>query len=115
METSDKNLLKSLGFLRLALLTLVLINVLLPAIDLLLVADSPGERGLWNILASVIAPVMAPLLTVVLLFEYIMSRVRAADAEGELRAHFTRIGRIELAVMLATLAFWIPYFIELMS
>ena len=46
----------------------------------------------------------------VLLFDYIMSRVRAADAEGAERARFVRIGRIELAAMLLNLAIWIPYF-----
>jgi len=115
MNSTDQNLWQSLGFLRLALLALVLINVLLPVADLLLVTSSPGERGLWGILTGVIAPVMAPLLAVVLLFEYIMSRVRAADAEGELHARYTRIGRVELAVMVVTLAFWVPFFIDLMG
>jgi len=115
METNDKNLWQSLGFLRLALLALVLINMLPPIINLQAGSIAVDYHGTWNLLATVIAPVMAPLLGVVLLFEYIMSRVRAADAEGERRALFTKIGRIELAVMLLALAFWIPFFIILMS
>ena len=113
MDTSDRKLPQSMGFLRLALLALVLVNVSIPAVDLLLAPAA--ERGLWPVLAGVIAPVMAPLLAVVLLFEYIMSRVRAADAEGEERAYFRRICRIELAVMLITLVFWVPFFIDLLG
>jgi hypothetical protein len=113
METPDRNLPQALGFLRLALLALAIVNVLVPAVDLVL--DPAAEQGLWPVLAGVIAPVMAPLLTVVLLFEYIMSRVRAADAEGDMRAHYQRICRIELAVMGITLLFWVPFFIDLMA
>ena len=56
-------------------------------------------------------PVLAPILVVVILFDYIMSRVRAADADGLLRTRFTRMARIDLLVMVVTLLFWIPYFI----
>ena len=108
METSQGNLFSALGFLRLSLLALALVNVLIPAFNLLL-APAAGH-GLWPLLAGVIAPVLAPLLTVVLLFDYIMSRVRAADSSGAERAHFIRIGRIELAVIAISLLFWIPYF-----
>jgi hypothetical protein len=113
MQTSDRNPPQSLGFLRLALFALVLVNVLIPAVDLLLAPA--GEQGLWPVLAGMIAPVLAPLLTVVVLFDYIMSRVRAADAEGALRAHYRRICRVELAVMGITLLFWVPFFIDLMG
>jgi hypothetical protein len=70
---------------------------------------------LWTVLTTVIAPVLAPLFIVVILFDYIMSRVRAADADGELRGLFVSIGRIELAVIGICLLFWVPYFIFLMT
>jgi len=114
METTDRNLWQSLGFLRLALIALAIANMLLTLVNLGL-ATAPASHGLWSLLATVIAPVMAPLLAVVLLFEYIMSRVRAADADGEMRARYTTIGRIELGVMLITLAFWVPFFIQVMT
>ena len=114
MTDSNRNLWQSLGFLRLALLALALLNALLPLVGIL--ADiGAGEHGLWNLLVTMITPVMAPLFVVVLLFDYLMSRVRAADAEGEQRALYLGIGRIELAVMLVTLLFWVPFFIKLMS
>ena len=63
------------------------------------------------ILTRVITPVIAPLLVVVILFDYIMTRVRAADSDGELRSRFIQIGRIELAMLGLMLLFWVPYFI----
>ena len=107
--------LNSLGFLRLALLLLALLNMLLPIINAQLAPLSAvsGERSVWEIFASLIAPIMAPLLVVVILFDYIMSRVRAADSSGALRARYLAIGRIELIVIAITLAYWIPFFVSL--
>ena len=113
MTVSEYNLWQSLGFLRLALLALALLNTLLPLVGIL-AGIGAGDHGLWNLAVTMITPVMAPLFVVVLLFDYIMSRVRAADAEGERRALYTRIARVELAVILLTLLFWVPFFIELM-
>ena len=105
--------LASLGFLRQALLGTALFNMTLPILHALL--DDGGTRSLWDIFATIIAPVMAVIFPVVILFDYVMSLVRAADAEGEQRAHFAAVGRIELAVIALTLLFWIPYFLILLG
>jgi len=111
MTSKHDKLPGALGFLRAALLGLALLNLLLPTIDMLApFAAGGGEHNLMSVLATVVAPVMAPLLMVGLLIDYIMSRVRAADAAGAQRALFVKIGRIELAVLVITLLFWIPYF-----
>jgi len=110
MTSKHDQLPGALGFLRIALLGLALLNLLLPTIDMLAPFAAAGERNLWSVLATVVAPVMAPLLMVGILFDYLMSRVRAADAVGEQRALFVAIGRIELAVLVITLLFWVPYF-----
>ena len=111
MTSPDNNLLHSLGFLRVALLILALLNCLLPLMAFLLPFELAGEKhSLWSVLINVVAPVNAPLLMVVILFDYIMSRVRAADSEGSERRQYIKIGRIELAVLGITLLIWIPYF-----
>ncbi len=106
-----------LGFLRLALIILAFANLLIPILDSQLASEtgSAGDHSIWDIIAIYIAPVMAPLLVVVILFDYIMSRVRAADAEGEERVRYVFIGRVELAVIAISLLYWIPYFIALMG
>jgi hypothetical protein len=111
MASKDHNWLTALGFLRTALLGLALLNILLPLIGIVFPLVAAGnERNTWTVLTTVVAPVIAPLFIVVILFDYIMSRVRAADADGELRALFVSIGRIELAMIGISLLFWVPYF-----
>jgi hypothetical protein len=111
MKSNTDNLLSALGFLRIGLLVLALLNILPPLIQTLLpVAASTDGHSFWSVLTSVITPAMAPLLMVVLLFDYLMSRMRAADATGSERASYVTIGRIELALLGITLLFWVPYF-----
>ncbi len=109
--------LEMLGPLRLGLLTIALLNMLVPIIDAQFVpsAAADAERSLWGVFASLITPVLAPLLMVVVLFDYIMTRVRAADASGEERSRFVTIGRIELAAIAIMLIYWVPALIALTS
>ena len=113
MKTPAVTLISSLGFLRQALLGAALLNTALPVLHSVL--DFGAERSLWDIVATMVAPVMSMLFAVVILFDYIMSRVRAADTQGAERAHFVAISRIELGVLAMTLAFWIPYFVNLLT
>ena len=111
MTSPTDNLLSALGFLRIGLIVLALLNILPPLIEILFpVAASTTEHSFWWVLTSVITPVMAPLLMVGLLFDYLMSRMRAADATGSERASYVTIGRIELAFLGLTLLFWVPFF-----
>jgi hypothetical protein len=111
MTSKPDNLFSALGVLRTALLSIALLNLVLPSIEILFgFSVGVDKHTFWSVLTGVITPAMAPLLVVVILFDYIMSRVRAADAEGAMRAHYIRIGRVELMMIGITLAFWIPYF-----
>lgn len=107
--------LASLGFLRLGLFGLAILNLLLPAGYWLaeMLIGGVIEPSLVSIIATLVAPVMAPILVVVILFDYIMSRVRAADEQGELRLHYRSICRIELMLIGLMLACWIPFFVTL--
>ena len=106
-----KSRLAELGLMRQVLLGFVLLNGLLPVLHWLgPAAASDAGRSLWDIFATLIAPVMAPLLLVVVLFDYVMSRVRQADDDGDEQARFAAIARLELAVIVISLLFWGPYF-----
>ena len=113
MISKHNSLFAALGFLRIALLVLALLNILLPLIEILIPLTAEGDgHHFWSVMTGIIAPVMAPLLIVVILFDYIMTRVRAVDADdNELRTGFIRIGRIELAMLGLMLLFWVPYFV----
>ena len=107
--------LASLGFLRLSLYGLAVLNMLIPACYWLVetLTGSVIDQSLVSIIATLVTPVMAPILLVVILFDYIMSRIRVADEKGDLRAYYLLICRIELLLIGIMLAFWIPYFIML--
>ena len=107
--------LTSLGFLRLSLYGLAIIDMAIPACYWLLeiLTGSVIDQPLVSIIATLVAPVMAPILLVVILFDYVMSRIRVADEQGDLRAYYLLICRIELLLIGIMLAYWIPYFIML--
>ena len=111
IANSRKSRIAELGLMRQVLLGFALLNLLLPVLHRLGQAVAATAQGsLWEIVATLIAPVLAPLLLVVVLFDYIMSRVRAADADGDERARFAAIARLELIVIVISLLFWGPYF-----
>ncbi len=109
-------MLSSLGILRLSLLGLALLNTL-PALLLQfgVISIPADEHSLSAILLQMVVPVMAPMFLVVILFDYVMSRVQAADAEGEAALRYASIARIELAVMLFSLLAWIPFFVSILQ
>ena len=103
--------LSSLGLLRLSLLALAIINILISIINSLL--DSPthssNSGALWEVLATLVAPVMAPIFIVLIFLDFIMSKVRAADAIGDARQHYITISRIELLMLGIMFAYWVPF------
>ena len=101
-------MLQSLGFLRLALLGLALLNALIPLVDSLLRDDSIASS--WAAVPEIVCPVLAPIFVVVIFFDIVMSKVRAADAGGAEREFFRRVARIETIVIGITLLYWIPFF-----
>ena len=101
-------LLKSLGFLRLALIGL--------AISIILLCPAPGTTAAHTgieIIPTLIAPATAPILLMVILFDALMSKVRASDSSGEESAKFTRIMLVEIATVVILVIAWFPYFIAL--
>lgn len=116
MASRTRFRLTSLGFLRLGLFGLVILDLILSAGYQLaiMLMDTSLEQAAWAPIPTIVAPVMAPILVVVILFDYIMSRVRAADEPEEARrAHYLLTGRIELLFIGVMLAYWIPFFFTL--
>ena len=112
-------LFSTLGPLRVGLLLIALVNLLVSAIhwigNVAFTTNLDETASGWEIAAVYIAPVNAPIILVVVLFDYIMSRVRAADSSGETRTGFIMIARIELAMIFLYLLYWTPYFVSLLE
>lgn len=115
MNPSFKTRLLSFGLLRIGLLSLGLLTMLLPVLESLLGTGNTVSdgRSAFDVSANLISPVLAPLLIVVILFDIIMSRVRAADEPAEIGLKFRNIARIELVMIGIMLLYWIPFFISI--
>lgn len=98
------NVVKELGLLRIVLILLAILNAFL--------APKPGTQvdlTSWhNMITSLVAPAMAPIIFMVLLFDFMMCRIRMSDEDK--RDRFRRIGYIELATAIFLFMMWLPFF-----
>jgi len=117
MSSPLKRHLTSIGFLRLGLIGLVFVTMLIPMLEWLVIqlTGELSEYSLLSLSAQLIAPVMAPMLIVVILLDFIMAKVRAADDPAGSGDLYRLIGRIDIALIIIMLIFWIPFFISLTS
>jgi len=113
MVATFKTQLSSLGFLRLGLIGLSLLSMLLPIFEWVVIQFSGqiAERSALGFSAQLIAPVMAPVLIVVILLDIFMAKIRTADDPTGAGIFYKTISRIETILIIIMMAFWVPYFI----
>jgi hypothetical protein len=102
------DLIRSLGLLRLAL-------IMMAAVDAVL-APAPGTAislDGWDMFTSLIAPAAAPLIAMGILFDVMMSRVRANDSSGAVRERFRKIMWIEILTVIILTVVWLPFFMAI--
>ena len=101
-------LLNSLGFLRICLITLGIIDVLLsPA------PGTPIAHDGLAVIPTLVAPAAAPIIIMVLLFDALMSKIRASDSQGDESKKFRHIMWIELVVVAFMIMGWLPYYLAI--
>lgn len=97
-----------LGVLRVALLV--------GALSTMVLAPSPataGEYTGWAFVPTVLAPVLAPLILMVLLLDTMMSAIFMIDKEIAERRRYQMIIVIHLLFVVALVVRWLPYFLAL--
>jgi hypothetical protein len=96
---------RELGPLRGTLLFCVLIAlVLIPA---------PGTRAVyegWPLVTTVLVPVLAPILFMLLMLDVLMSRVFMTDAEGDARRRLKTAMIVNLLAAALLVIRWLPYY-----
>ncbi len=100
------NHLKNFGALRVLLI--------LAALMLAILSPDPGTeaaRSGWQIIPTLIAPAMVPLVFMVLLFDFMMCRMRMTDEP--VRKKFRFISYVELSTALVLLLIWLPFFLAI--
>lgn len=98
--------LKNFGALRVLLIV--------AAIVLAAMSPEPGTaaaRSGWEMIPTLIAPTMAPLIFMGLMFDFMMCRVRMSDEL--VRPKFRFISYVELATALVLLLIWLPFFLAI--
>lgn len=99
---------RELGPLRLGLLFFaVLAIVLMPA------PGTPAVYSGWPLVRTVLVPVLAPFLFLVLLLDALMARVFLTDAEGAARRRYKTAIIINLLAAAILLIRWLPHFAAL--
>ena len=94
-----------LGPMRIALVIMTVLDMAL--------APAPGTRAVyhgWPLVSTVLAPVFAPLMLMLLLLDALMARVFLSDAEGGDRARFRGIIALNLGLAAVLILYWIPYY-----
>jgi len=109
--------LASLGLLRQGLFSLAIVTMLLPIVEWLtiLLFGELNEHSILALSAGLIAPVMAPMLIVIILLDFIMSKVKAADDPARSGDLYRMISRVDTIMMIVMLVFWVPFFVSLTS
>ena len=104
-----------LGPMRLGLFAFAVIATLLSGIDWVLFRPPGSGSGenLWDLASGMIAPTLAPMILVLILFDWIMSKFRGSDDEDPAAPRFRRLQRIAGIALLLSLAFWVPYFVAM--
>lgn len=83
------------------------------AILLILVRPELGTKITyegWAMATTLLAPVLAPIIFMLLMLDSLMTKVFMADKPAEVRASLRRILRINLLVGLGLFVYWLPFF-----
>lgn len=99
-------ILRQLGALRFLLI--------LAAIFIAALSPEPGTvatRSGWEMIPTLVAPAMAPLVFMVLLFDFMMCRIRMND--GQDYKKFQMISYVELVAAILFLLIWLPFFLAI--
>ncbi len=106
----SENLLRQMGVLRVVLIALVILDML--------AAPRPGTVAVysgWELVTTLILPVLAPILLQVLLLDALMGRVLMSSAMGAEWARYRRIMVVNLMFSVALVLWWLPYFLKLFA
>jgi hypothetical protein len=100
--------LRNFGGLRITLLVAVVV--------LLILVPAPGTRAVysgWPLITTLLVPVLAPLVFMLLLLDTLMAWVFLTDAVEGMRRRWRNIVFINLIAAIVLLLRWLPYYAAL--
>lgn len=90
--------------------------LILAAIIAILARPEIGEPVVysgWGMVKTLLIPVLAPLIFMLLMLDALMSRVWMSEAAGEEKKRLRLVVRVDVIVGLLLLVYWLPFFIAL--
>ena len=103
-----QQLLQRFGILRLVLIGMAIIAIAS--------ALEPGTRAVyegWDMAPTLLLPVLAPLILMVLLLDALMGRVLMADKSGKERERLRLTVVVNLLLAAGLILFWLPFYMAL--
>ena len=108
MTTPEQGILGQLRPLRAILILGAIITILgKPA------AGTQVAYAGWEMVSSLLLPVLAPLIFMLLMLDALMTRVWMSEAQGAEWKRLRLVFRVDIIVGLILLAYWLPYFLAL--
>ncbi len=108
MISEVKHILRAFGPLRFFLILLVIADIVL--------RPEPGSRLVyegWQMVSNLLAPVMSPILFMLLLLDSIMAMVYRSDKPVEVKARYLIIVMVNIGLAIILIVRWLPFFMEI--
>jgi hypothetical protein len=107
-NTDNVSIFKQVGALRVLMAAVVVIC-------LLMVFFKDGDGTGWYVIPVHVAPALVILTIWVLLFDLLMSWLFMRQKEGRERLHYRHVLLWNASLLVALLAFWLPFFAALLA
>ncbi len=108
MTSEVNHIIRAFGPLRITLILLVIVDMLL--------RPEPGTRLAyegWEMVPGLLAPVMSPILFMLLLLDSIMAMVYRSDKPVEVKARYLIIVMVNISLAIILMVRWVPFFREI--
>lgn len=76
---------------------------------------TPVSYDGWPMIETVFIPVMAPLITMVLLLDSLIATIWLSQSSGEEKSRYKLILGVNLLTVIIMLSLWIPFFIAILT
>jgi hypothetical protein len=101
---------RDFGLLRLGLLSLCFISI-----GLSFYADGTTYMHDWRLVPSVLAPSIVMMLVFAIPLDITMVFIFKTDSSEQEKVRYRKIIKTELTIYVLLLAFWIPFFLKILS
>jgi len=103
-----KLIIRAFGPLRISLILLVIVDMIL--------RPEPGTRLVydgWHMVSGLLAPVLSPILFMLLLLDSMMALVYRSDKPVEVKARYSIIVLVNVGLAIFLMVRWVPFFSEI--